>query len=554
MIVPGTSLSLKSRREHEEPEGLPDCLSLRGEVEWLLEGESSQLLGVRNALPEFCEVLTDRLLILSFGNAIGFFNVPHLGRIKVVSGKWGQDDFDRMLVDLTEVAAGLPFASRITGALPYDRAVVGQDQILYHAFVYLRYSLSSDAPFQDRLLPALAVVLSEPHRLFSRIRRQQQPFLVRRVDARTLSVASSGRHKLVSVPPQIAARVPLAAAFGGRLPEFVDEGQVEINYDTPENRFVKRVLRDALWVIDRVRRIIVKRSISDVFGRRVIEQCDRMEKQLKPIARAPFWQQIGTLTQIPTSSTVLQRRRGYRNVYRHFVKSRLSARVPLSAELMNDLLEAKDIAQLYEIWSYFAVVREVEKILGRPSKAEALTVDAMEVSMRWGFEVSWADGTRVTYNPRFSRNCPSARFSYSVPLRPDIAVEVAHGVNAGLHLFDAKFRLDRIDEVLSETEESEDESDQEERTGTFKRGDLYKMHTYRDSIPRARSVWILYPGDIYKFFSIRQGNALEDGLPCELDGVGAIPIQPGEQVSMHLDDVFFALLNGRRGNASTQVC
>lgn len=543
MRVPGTSLSLKSRRAHEEPEALPDCISLRGEVEWLLEGEQNQLLKVQRAIPEFCEVLTDQVLILSFGNAIGYFNVPHLGRFRVVSGKWGQDDFDRMLVDLTEVAAGLPFASRITGALPYDRAVVGQDQILYHAFVYLRYSLSSDAPFQDRLLPALGVVLSEPHRLFSRIRKQQPPFLVRRVDARTLSVATSGRHKLVSVPPQIAARVPLAAALGGRLPEFVDEGQVEINYDTPENRFVKKVLNDALWVIDRVRQIMVKRSLSDVFGRRIIEQCDRMERQLKPIARAAFWQQIGALTQIPTGSTVLQRRRGYRTVYRHFVKSRLSARVPLSTKLMNDLLEAKDIAQLYEIWSYFAVVREIEKILGRPSKAEALTVDAMGVSVRWGFEVSWADGTRVTYNPRFSQSRPLARFSYSVPLRPDIAIEVTHGANAGLHLFDAKFRLDKIDEVLSETESSEDESDQEERRGTFKRGDLYKMHTYRDSIPRARSVWILYPGDVFRFFSSRQSNGSEDGLPEELDGVGAAPIQPGQQASTQLRDVLEVLLN-----------
>jgi predicted component of viral defense system (DUF524 family) len=260
---------------------------------------------------------------------------------------------------------------------------------------------------------------------------------------------------------------------------------------------------------------MVKPSLSDVFERRIIERCDHMERELKPILRAPFWQEIGALTQIPTGSTVLQRRRGHRNLYRHFVKLRLSAQSPLSAGRMNDLLEAKNIAQLYEIWSLFAVVREVEKILGRPSKAEALTVDAMVVSVRWGFEVSWTDGTRVTYNPLFSRNRPSAWFSYSVPLRPDIAVELAHGVNAGLHLFDAKFRLNKIDEVFSKVESSQDESDQEERRGTFKRGDLYRMRTYRDSIPRARSVWILYQGGGFGFFSSQQSNNDGDLLARE---------------------------------------
>ena len=31
-----------------------------------------------------------------------------------------------------------------------------------------------------------------------------------------------------------------------------------------------------------------------------------------------------------------------------------------------------------------------------------------------------------------------------------------------------------------------------ERAGTFKRGDIYKMYAYRDAIPDARSVWILW--------------------------------------------------------------
>ena len=73
-----------------------------------------------------------------------------------------------------------------------------------------------------------------------------------------------------------------------------------------------------------------------------------------------------------------------------------------------------------------------------------------------------------------------------------------------------------------------------ERAGTFKRGDIYKMHAYRDAIPDARSVWILYPGGEFRFFAHPGDNFLSgqevisslEGLSRWLQGVGAIPVGP----------------------------
>ena len=73
-----------------------------------------------------------------------------------------------------------------------------------------------------------------------------------------------------------------------------------------------------------------------------------------------------------------------------------------------------------------------------------------------------------------------------------------------------------------------------ERAGTFKRGDIYKMHAYRDAIPDARSVWILYPGGEFRFFGVPGGGGQSgnqavsspERLPAELQGVGAIPVAP----------------------------
>lgn len=146
-----------------------------------------------------------------------------------------------------------------------------------------------------------------------------------------------------------------------------------------------------------------------------------MEKQLILIVRDPLWAQIGSMVHVPTGSTVLQRRRGYRQVYRHFVKSRLSARVALAP---GPAREAKGVAQLYELWAYFTLIRELESLLGRPSKFERLKIEPMQVLLQYKLEVAWADGTRATFNPSFSRSDKGPGFAYSVPLRPDIPVEV----------------------------------------------------------------------------------------------------------------------------------
>ena len=60
------------------------------------------------------------------------------------------------------------------------------------------------------------------------------------------------------------------------------------------------------------------------------------------------------------------------------------------------------------------------------------------------------------------------------------------------------------------------------------------MHAYRDAIPDARSVWILYPGGQFRFFGFPGGGGLAggraacspEGLPGEVEGVGAVPVGP----------------------------
>jgi predicted component of viral defense system (DUF524 family) len=215
------------------------------------------------------------------------------------------------------------------------------------------------------------------------------------------------------------------------------------------------------------------------------------------------------MVQFPAASTVLQRRWGYREVFQHFVRIRLVSRIPFDDQTLEDLLGLKDIATLYEIWCFFAVVRAVELFLGPARSAQTANVEIGESEVRvpWKVRVAWPDGTEVLYNATYSR-ASSDRKSTSVPLRPDISLLVPSGPNRGLHLLDAKFRLRSVDL----------EREDEEAT-SYLRADLYKMHAYRDAIRGARSVHILYPGSLDTFFPA-------DGVPG--GGVGVRRAVPGD--------------------------
>jgi predicted component of viral defense system (DUF524 family) len=220
---------------------------------------------------------------------------------------------------------------------------------------------------------------------------------------------------------------------------------------------------------------------------------------------------------LPAASTVLQRRRGYRDVFRHFSRLRLATRrLPLSQHEARDLLESRDIARLYELWTYFAVVETMSELLGPPASADVHEASTFQVDVRKGFTVRWRGGPAVVYNACFGERPP--RRSYSLRLYPDVIVELPGGQ---VHVLDAKFKL-------RWTERDDNVEEGARRESTSKEEDLYKMHAYRDAILGARSAWILYPGEELRFFGTNGTSVkgAEPLPPAPLEGVGAIPLLP----------------------------
>ena len=540
-----STLKIRSRRSTIQPEYVADHIRVQGEVLWYLEGSAELIQQVASALAGLCEQITAEVLLVNFGNSVGWFRVPGLGLLEVISGKWESGHFDQMLLDLSVWASALPFSIG-AGSVGVEWNAADQQTILYHAFVYLRSVLSEHIPPQRRLLDAIHTVMRDPHRQLERVRREVPLEAIRRVEPSLLEDLAAGHSPVVRLETANQQQLPFVRRLRGYIPEYVSEDQGEITFDTPENRFVKAFLDYALTVISQMRQFIegVLPENRSAFQRRILEECDRMESLLRPSRQHALWKEIGSMVHVPVSSTVLQRRQGYREIFGHYSRMLLATKVPLALKVEQDLLEAKDIARLYEMWCYFACVRQLELLLGPPVAAGRLEAQVTELTVPWGIAVQWQDGTRLLYNLAFSRSSRRQQYSYSVPLRPDIVLEVPYGPNAGIHVLDAKFKV-KLKELLEPTEDlTESETLTEERQGVFKPEDMYKMHTYLDAIPQAMSVWILYPGSELQFFGREEKTIITTGqsLPQVVQGVGAIPLKPGRERHRELAYVLGCIL------------
>jgi predicted component of viral defense system (DUF524 family) len=176
------------------------------------------------------------------------------------------------------------------------------------------------------------------------------------------------------------------------------------------------------------------------------------------------------------------------------------------------------VATLYEFWCFFRVVEELERLWGQ-AKLELKVSD--ERGLTHQVRAQFANSRYcLVYNQGFGQRLDQTG-SYSVLLRPDMAL--LDGRKPCVVL-DAKFRLEAADWKPD---------DDETPARQAKRADLYKMHTYRDALG-ARAAVALYPGDQTEFFDAMRhvqvkGMTLADLIAGDWQGIGALPLRPGER-------------------------
>jgi hypothetical protein len=291
-----------------------------------------------------------------------------------------------------------------------------------------------------------------------------------------------------------------------------------------------------------------------------------MLRSLDALLAQPLFDDVGELRRIPFESTTLQRREGYREILLAWLM--LDAAAQLDWPGREDAYDGttRDVATLYEFWLYFLLVRAFRDRLGMvPEPDPRAKVDGalpfccraddgrLVINLRQR-EASFSrfrwqkNGKSLRahffYNRSFGRKGIGERGSYSKTFRPDYTLVIIpeefdqtnwHAAERAaekvgrisyLH-FDAKYRGENLPGLFGAAEQEDDEpEDKRSRaSGTVKRVDLYKMHTYNEAIRRTVGSYVLYPGIVPQPDEAPRYERYHEIVP----GIGAFAVRPAQQ-------------------------
>lgn len=297
--------------------------------------------------------------------------------------------------------------------------------------------------------------------------------------------------------------------------------QISVNYkeeteDIQENQFVKYVLVTFYAFCNRIKDH-AKAS------QRLKEESEATAIKLQQILENRFFIQISRPSHLNLNSPILQRKDGYRQVLQAWLMFDLASK--LSWKGGDNVYQAgkRNVAALYEYWIFFKLLEIVSETFGISPCAKSglikLGEDQIDLDLRQGRTTALRGNCLVGnrrlnvclyYNRTFSHveNIHSSG-SWTTTMRPDYTLSIWLGNDDSelgehdaekddniVHIhFDAKYRVANIPlaENLSDNELNEQKD--ENVMHIYKRGDLLKMHAYKDAIRRTSGAYILYPGD-----------------------------------------------------------
>ena len=286
------------------------------------------------------------------------------------------------------------------------------------------------------------------------------------------------------------------------------------NLDTPENRFVKFALAEFRAFLTHAQDVFESCAgwgASAALARRLAATVEDW------LGRSLF-REVGEMRFAPLGSPVLQRKAGYREMLRWWLRFRTAAE--LSWEGGEEVFRAgqRDVASLYEYWLFFELLGWFcQKCRGGNRPAVEELIEGLEegspnLRLRKRMQLGPFVGTfagqsrrlnaRFAYNQRFEvTNERREAGSWTRRLHPDYTLTFwpaqlsepeAERQELLVHIhFDAKYRVEDIEGLFGT--EGADDAD-EEVEGNYKRQDLLKMHAYRDAIKRSQGAYVLYPG------------------------------------------------------------
>lgn len=443
-------------------------------------------------------------------------------------------EYRGMLRRLSDELAGLVADARSSAKVGFHSSF---EERTDEGWLQIQLELLREALDSAEFSAALQRILSFPHERLSTASDSM-------ATDRPIRWSSSAIRQLVAQSPrrEVPAGHPLRVSPGlETVAERVIVPRKSRDLDTPENRFVKFALEEFRAFLTHAEGVFESCAgwgASAALARRLAAMVEDW------LGRGLF-REVGDMRFAPLGSPVLQRKAGYREILRWWLRFRTAAE--LSWKGGEDLFRAgqRDVASLYEYWVFFELLGWFcRKCRGGNRPAVEDLVDGLEegspsLRLRKHMQLGPFQGTfseesrrlnaRFSYNRRF--NVTKERHqggSWTRRLHPDYTLTFwPDGLSEAeaerrellVHVhFDAKYRVEDIEALFGA--EGADDAD-EEAEGNYKRQDLLKMHAYRDAIRRSQGAYVLYPGRSSTPVTFRGYHEI-------LPGLGAFGVVPDE--------------------------
>ncbi|HLT47889.1 MAG TPA: DUF2357 domain-containing protein [Rubricoccaceae bacterium] len=432
---------------------------------------------------------TSRFVVLVGGRPEVVFSVA------VAPRKVGEEDAAAMRREVEAALAGL--AVRYLGATTVTAFEVPGPPPRPVWLVHLRAALPA-------LEAALAAVARHPREALRRAPGFARTERVTRPDAAVLRAVMRGGSARAGWPP---------------VPERLSVQALRRSLDTPEHRWLRTRLEAAAHRLALARREEARLPASARRARVRAELDDAALRLRRLLALPPLAEASGTLP--PTLPLALHAVPGYAEA--RAALRRLDTGLAL-AEGGHEAVP-RDLAGLYEVWSYLAVARTLAEVLGQPLPTGpffGVTAEGVRLRLRRGRRHALrlrAPGVtvRLAYEPRF----PVA--PGLLAQRPDFLLTVERpGTPPRLYVLDAKYRRD-------------DSAAYRRRHGAPGPPEdaLGDLHRYRDAIVRAGPAGVERPVEtavaLFPYREPEPGAFGRSRLWASIAeiGVGAIPLLPG---------------------------
>lgn len=448
-----------------------------------------------------------------FSDVAGYINLfgttLNVKSKKLLTDLSGINQIEFLLKDISDYSSTLVFSPAAPASFLYDvnpRKLTGN---IFYIYKYLSSHLFHDR--KNSLQYLFEFILDNPHFNQRATPAYTSTFSTKKFNHSTFQRIAERIMDSDLIPPghdlckkPFIAKLPTIDSGEKLLPKNLYSATNTISYDTPENRFLKYFL---LWCQE------VFLNIHNSYHQyQIREDCAKSLKIIRKYLFHPFFRDIGTFSFLPTNSSVLANRVGYRELFLHYLKSRSQPKMfdGYLSDMFNTM-GIKNISTLYEYWVFFKVAKE---LYGEGAVLEVIGQVYENDNLKYNLKVS-KDDSALYYNKTYKR---SPTGSYNFNLRPDVSLEIKKDGDIRRYFFDAKYSNTSLP------------SGDDEAAAVYKNVNVVKMLSYLEAIHNSDFAVIVYPGTKFSFYSRHfadgKNYVSDPALMSVYEGVGALPLSP----------------------------